>query len=365
MYKFITAGRVFTGEKWVEGFTVVTDGNNIVDLVPDSQVGADQQIQKFENCILAPAFIDLQIYGAGGKLLAVYPEPDSLSLQNEYCRNGGATYSMATLATNSYDVFYQSIDAIRAYWNKGGKGILGLHIEGPWINPVRKGAHIEEFIHSPSLQQVKDLLNYGKDVIRIITLAPEVCSDEVINFIKDQGIIISAGHSNASYQEAKRGFDLGIPTVTHLFNAMSPLQHRAPGLVGATMDDQRAMASIIPDGHHVDFAAIRVAKKAMGDRLFIITDAVTNTDKGHYRHMLAGDKYESHGILSGSALDMHKSVQNLVKYCDVELGEAIRMCSLYPARVIRMEDRLGRIAKGYAAGIVVLTDDLKVKELIG
>jgi N-acetylglucosamine-6-phosphate deacetylase len=162
--------------------------------------------------------------------------------------------------------------------------VLGLHIEGPWINPVKRGAHIEELIHAPSVEQVRALLEYGKGVIRIITLAPEVVSPEIIQLIRSYGIVISAGHSNATYAQAKTGFASGIRAVTHLYNAMSPLLHREPGLVGASMDDEQVMASIIPDGHHVDYAAIRIAKAVMKERLFVITDAVTDTDEGQYPH---------------------------------------------------------------------------------
>src|SRR5258706_862062 len=198
----------------------------------------------------------------------------------------------------------------------------------------------------------------------MITLAPEVCSQEVIDLILSHGIIISAGHSNATYKEAMNGFSQGINTVTHLFNAMSPLHHREPGLAGATLDSDKVSASIIPDGHHVDFAAIRIAKKSMGQRLFVITDAVTETDQGYYQHTLVGDKYESGGILSGSALTMNTAVKNLVDHCKIDLREAIRMCSLYPAKVIGMENQLGRIDKGYLAKMVVLDDKMNVKELI-
>src|SRR4030095_5329527 len=157
-------------------------------------------VQHFPDAILVPAFIDLQIYGAYGKLLAVYPEPDSLYKLNDYCRSGGATYCQPTVATNEYEVFYKSIDAVREYWERGGEGILGLHIEGPWINAIRKGAHIESLIHSPSPDQAKKLLDDGKGVIKMITLAPEVCSQEVIDLVLSHGIVISAGHSNATYE---------------------------------------------------------------------------------------------------------------------------------------------------------------------
>jgi len=199
----------------------------------------------------------------------------------------------------------------------------------------------------------------------MITLAPELCSQEVIDLILSYNVVISAGHSNASYEQAKKSFASGITTVTHLYNAMSPLQHRAPGLVGAAMDGNQVMASIIPDGHHVDFAAIRIAKAVMKERLFIITDAVTETDKGGYQHQLAGDKYEAGGILSGSALTMGKSVRNLVDHCGIEWGEALRMCSLYPARLMGLENELGKIEKGYKAKMVLMDDTRNVLQCIG
>ena len=260
-------------------------------------------------------------------------------------------------------MFYKCIVAVKEYWSNGGEGILGLHLEGPWINPVKRGAHIESLIHPSTIQETEELLNYGKGVIRMITLAPEVCSKEILDLILSHHIIMSAGHSNATYAEAKTGFSNGITAVTHLYNAMSPLQHRQPGLVGAAMDDARVMASIIPDGHHVDYAAIRIAKQVMKERLFVITDAVTETAQGYYQHQPVGDKYEADNILSGSALTMAKAVQNLVNFGAIDLGEALRMCSLYPAKVLGIKE-LGKIDTGYNARMVVLDDQMEVKQLL-
>jgi N-acetylglucosamine-6-phosphate deacetylase len=198
----------------------------------------------------------------------------------------------------------------------------------------------------------------------MITLAPEVCSTEVIELILSNNIIIAAGHSNATYEEAKTGFANGITTVTHLYNAMSPLLHRAPGLTGAAMDDMAITASIIPDGHHADYAAVRIAKAILKERLFAITDAVTTTNEGYYKHQPAGDKYEADGILSGSALTMNKALQNLVNHAGIELGEALRMCSLYPARVMGLDDKYGKIETGATTALVVLDDKLNVKQLL-
>lgn len=361
--KAYSAKKIFTGESWLADKTVITENGRIVEIVSTGDIGPGIEHIKLDG-MLSPAYIDLQIYGAHGRLLAMYPDTESLRELNAYCRNGGAAYCMATVATNTYEIFRESINAVRKYWATGGEGILGVHLEGPWINTVKKGAHIESLIHSPSMEQVKDLLEFGKGVIKMITLAPEVCSPEVIEYILSNDIVISAGHSNASFEEATLGFDRGIRAVTHLYNAMSPLQHRAPGLAGAAMLDNRAMASIIPDGYHVDFAAIKIAKEVMKDRLFVITDAVTDTEIGGYKHKLTGDKYEADGILSGSALTMGKSVKNLVERVGISAEEAIRMCSTYPAKVVGMENELGKIAPGYQNKMVLLSDDLDVLQLI-
>ncbi|MDE3142853.1 MAG: N-acetylglucosamine-6-phosphate deacetylase [Bacteroidota bacterium] len=352
MQQIFSANKIFTGTKWLTDHSIIVEDEIIVDIIPSAQINqSTNKITNFQT--LVPSFIDIQIYGAQGKLLAVQPNADALFSLYDYCSSGGALHFMPTVATNSYDVFYKCIDAVKDYWQQGGKGCLGLHIEGPWINKIKRGAHIESFIHSPNIDEVKKLLDYGKGIIKIITLAPEVCSEEVIEFIQLNNIIISAGHSNATYQQATNAFDNGIKTATHLFNAMSPLQHREPGMVGAIFNHPTVMSSIVPDGYHVDFAAIRIAKKIMKERLFVITDAVTETSEGFYPHHLAGDKYESNNILSGSALTMMKAFKNLVQYCDIEPDEALRMCSLYPAQVLGLND-LGKIEKGNKANFIEL-----------
>ena len=252
---------IFTGEQWLHEHAAIVADGIITDVVPVAKLDTRLEAMHFSDSILAPAFIDLQIYGAYEKLFSVYADIDSLQLLNSYSNNGGAAFCMPTVATNEPEILYNCIDAIRNYWQQGGEGILGLHAEGPWINKTKRGAHIESLIHSPTLKEVEELIEYGKDVIKIITLAPEVCSKEVIDCIHSSGIKIFAGHSNATFKEAMQSFDNGITAVTHLYNAMSPLQHRSPGVVGATLDHQKVMASIIADGFHVDYAAIRIAKK--------------------------------------------------------------------------------------------------------
>jgi N-acetylglucosamine-6-phosphate deacetylase len=366
------ADKIFDGRSWKD-LAIVTENGFVKDLADINSVDKSQA-QNFPGCFLVPAFIDLQIYGAYGKLLAVYPEPASLAALNDYCRKGGAAWFLPTVATNTIDVFHKCIDAVKLYQQQGGAGVLGLHLEGPWINPAKKGAHVESCIHSPSIQEVKELLEYGKGVIRMITLAPEVCSQEVTDLVTSHNIIISAGHSNATYREAISAFDHGVSAATHLYNAMSPLQHRAPGVVGACFMHDRVKASIIADGYHVDFEAIRIAKEIMKERLFVITDAVTETSEGYYRHALVnagpdedsgrGDRYECNGTLSGSALTMHQSFLNLINKVGIDAEEALRMCSLYPAEVLKCDDLYGKIAPGLAAQFLVVNHEYEMIDLV-
>ena len=358
------ADKIFTGDAWLQDHAVIVKNNKVDAVIPNAELDEAYEVKSYPGCFLAPAFIDIQIYGAHQKLLAVHPTAEALQLLHDYCFKGGAALCVPTVATNSIEVFKKCIDAVRDYWKGGGKGVYGLHLEGPWINAIKRGAHVEAFIHAPTLEEVNELLAYGKEVIKIITLAPEVCSDAVIEAIQQQNIIISAGHSNATYDQAMLAFYKGIATATHLYNAMSPLHHREPGLVGALFTHPQARCSIIPDGHHVDYAAIAIAKKAMGDRLFVITDAVTETTEGFYRHELEGDKYVCNGTLSGSALTMHKAFVNLVQHAGITIAEALRMCSLYPAQVLQQDHAWGKIAPGYTAQFIVLNQHLQLSHVL-
>jgi N-acetylglucosamine-6-phosphate deacetylase len=358
------AEKVFNGHEMLPHHAVIIEDGLIKAVLPKVSLNENLPVVDFGEACIAPAFIDLQLYGSHGRLLSVYPDAQTVGEIYKYSAKGGAAYCMPTVATNTYQVIFSCVDAVRSYWAQGGKGVLGLHVEGPWINPARRGAHKQEWIFSPTLAEAEELLNYGKGVIKIITLAPEVCSDEVVELIQSRDIVISAGHSNATYSEAMAAFGKGICTATHLYNAMSPLQHRAPGLVGACFNHNNVAASIIPDGHHVDYDAIKIAKKLMGERLFAITDSVTETADGWYQHVFEGDKYTSNGILSGSAITMAKAVRNLVHHVGISLSEALRMCSLYPARVMGMNDEAGILREGYTAKLTVLDNNLDVIALM-
>jgi N-acetylglucosamine-6-phosphate deacetylase len=358
--KAYTASKIFTGKEILHLHAVIVNNENIEAVIPFENIDKTCEIIDFKDALIAPAFIDLQLYGAHKRLLATYPDAETVKAIYEYSKAGGASHCMPTVATNTYDTIFKCIDAVRKYWNSGCEGVLGLHVEGPWISKEKRGAHNDEWIFVPTIEKVKELLDYGEDVIKIITLAPEICSVEIVELIHSYNIVVSAGHTNASYQTATDAFNKGIRTATHLYNAMSPLQHREPGMVGAVLDHSSVFCSIVPDGYHVNFPAIRIAKKIMGERLFAITDAVTETHDGFYKHTLEGDRYTANGILSGSALTMNKCAKNFIEYCDLDTAEALRMCSLYPARVIKKDSQLGLIEKEKKANVVVLSSDFNV-----
>ena len=361
----IINGRIFTGSGIESDKAILVDDAMIQSIIPGSDVPGDYSIIDLKGSNIAPGFIDLQIYGGNGKMFSHELSVESLESTYEYCLSGGCSHFMVTMATNSIENFLKGIDTVQKYWNKGGKGVLGLHLEGPYINPAKKGAHVERHIKKPALEEAQQLVTRKKGVVKMITIAPEVCDENVVDYLLRQGIIVSAGHTNATYLEAIQGFNNGIPVATHLFNAMSPFQHREPGMVGAIFDHATAMSSIVCDGIHVDYPAVRIAKQVLKERLFFITDAVTQVTEGEYKHIFRGDRYTlPDGTLSGSSLTMMQCVKNVVHHAGISLEEALRMASTYPAKLLGEKCRLGKIEKDYESSFVVFDNDLNVQDVI-
>ncbi len=341
---------IFTGETVLENASIgIINGKFTDDLYAQFETEIN-----YNGDWLVPGFIDLQLYGGNGQLFSDKLSVESLKATYQYSLAGGATTILPTIATNSWEVIFKGIDTIREYQQQGLPGIPGMHLEGPFINPLKRGAHLQQHIIQPTIHLAKELVDKSGGIIKIITLAPECCSDEVLDIFLSNGIIVSAGHSNATMAEANHAFGKGVKLVTHLFNAMSPLNHREPGLAGATMMNENIMSSIVPDGYHVNFEMVKLAKKMMGERLFIITDAVTGTG-GDYQHQLDSDKYIlPDGTLSGSALTMIKAVHNCIEKASITAEEVFRMASLYPAKAMGMHHDLGKIKAGYTADFLRL-----------
>lgn len=356
---------IFSGSAVYADHVILVDNHIIQGITAADEIPDSYTVKDCNGLNIAPSFIDLQIYGASGKLFSSHLHPETIHATYQYGLQGGCTRFMITLATNTIGVFLKGIEVVQQYWDEGGKGLLGLHLEGPYINPEKKGAHTLEHIKKPTIEEIRKLLQHRPGVVKMITLAPEVCDPAVIDYLLRQNIIVSAGHSNATYEQATDAFNRGIPTATHLFNAMSPYQHRQPGLPGAIYNHPSVKSSVVPDGIHVDFSVLKLSKRLMGDRLFFITDAVTESREGKYQHIFRGNRYTlPDGTLSGSALNMVQCVRNVVKYADISLEEALRMAATYPAELLQGQHRLGKIAPGYEADFVLFDDALNIHECI-
>lgn len=366
MRKAFINARIFDGDRWLEkDRAVVVRNGKVESILSLAELPADIDREDLHDNLLAPSLIDLQIYGAQGKLFPFDPSAESLQAIHEYCLSGGAAYFQATIPTHSTERMLASIEAVKAYWQQGGKGLIGLHLEGPYLNPEKKGAHLRQFIKQPTREEISMLLEKGKGIISMMTLAPEMCDPALVDLLQENGVVVSAGHSNASYEEAMRSFRKGIKVCTHLFNAMSPFLHREQGLVGAIYDSDAA-CSIVADGIHVGFPAIRISKRLMQERLFLITDAVTENAEGEYVYVKEKDRYvTANGVLAGSCLTMIKAVQHCVEKVGITWEESWRMGSLYPARVMGKERELGKIAPGYRADFAVLSEEWDLIKMIG
>lgn len=364
MKKVFTNGTIYTGKEILSGVAILVNDGKIEGFMYDTDIPEEYIIHDLKGNNISPAFIDLQIYGGNGYLFSANPTIEAIEATGNYCLQGGATKFLLTMATNAAEVFSKGISVARQFLNTGGKNMVGLHLEGPWINPEKRGAHLPEFIHQPSLDEAKKLVEEAAGVVKMITLAPEMVSNEVIDYLQENGIVVSAGHSNATYQQAISAFKK-IQTVTHLFNAMSPFQSREPGMVGAVYNHPSVHASIVADGVHVNFASIHISKQIMGERLFLITDAVAETKEGPYQHIFKNDRYTMpDGTLSGSSLTMMKAVRNCVQQINIDLPEALRMASLYPARVLKIDNETGLIERNYKASFAVFDNELNLLEAI-
>ena len=356
--QLISDGVITTGK------AVLIKGDKIIDIIADTDIPTDVTRIDLNNNYLAPGLIDLQIYGAGSPLFfGGDPSPDALVQMEQVLLTQGCTGFFATIATNTDDIVEQGIETALQYWDKRTGNFLGLHLEGPYLNPKRCGAHPPALIKKATLGQVKSWVEKANGLIKMITLAPELQDAEVLAYLNGQGIVLSSGHSNATYAEGKSFLNKQIQAVTHLYNAMPPMHHRDPGYIPAIFEE-RPYTSIVADGIHVDFPMIRLAKRELGDKLFLITDAVTESSTGAYKHQLKGDRYIlPDGTLSGSCLTMLKAVQNCVEHVGIGLAEAINMAALYPAQLIG-DAGIGKIEKGLDANLVIFDDKFNVTGVI-
>ncbi len=350
--------RFFTGTELVEDKVLLINGDRIEGFADPVAAPADADRTDCQGGLVIPGLIDLQIAGGGGYLFSSNPNPEALAGITESIISTGTTGFLLALPTNTEEVYHA---AFRTVSECRHSAVMGLHMEGPFISHARRGAHAAELIRKPAADNLAALLAQAAGTIKMMTVAPEECSPEVIRQLTDQGITVAAGHSNATFRQASAGFEAGIETVTHLFNAMTPMHHRDPGLPGAVFLSDRACASIIADGIHVDYSMVAIAKKIMKERLFLVSDAVEVNDRGAYRHVRQDDRFTlPDGTLSGAKLSMLDAVRNSINYAGIEKFEAIRMATLYPARLVKAAGR-GIIAPGARADLVIVDSEMRLK----
>ncbi len=358
----ITNSKFFKDNELLAHQTLLINKGKIEAITAENIPEGYEVIDANENYVV-PGFIDLQIYGSGGNLFSAYPTAQTLAQMDADLISKGTTNFLACVATNSPEIVRQAIEAAKVY-RPMAKGFLGLHLEGPFLNAKRKGAHVASYIKKATLAEVKELVALADGVVKMMTIAPELQDDEVIDYLLANNIVLSIGHSDASFEQATEAYNKGINTTTHLFNAMPSIHHREPNLPVAVFNHPKAMASIIADGNHVNFEAIKMAHQLMQERLFLITDAVTACHIGPYQHQLQGDKFITpDGTLSGSNITMLQALQNCVNHCGITLPAALNMASLTPARVIGLEKNNGKIEVGYTADLLFLSSDLKLTKV--
>lgn len=363
----IFGDKVYTGHSLLTNQLITIENGKISAIEPSEKI---QGIRHFQN--ICAGLIDIHING--GERFHFTDKADEETIDDIYQASllEGTAYVFPTLITSSLENILKGIEATRNYQLQNpGSGVLGMHLEGPFLNPVKRGAHLTEYVRKPSDTELEAIISHGKDVIKMITIAPEMFTPEQIDMLLDSGIVVSAGHSNATYEEASQAFEQGINLVTHLYNAMSAFGHRQPGLVGATFDTDTVYAPIIVDGVHCDYAAARIAYKAKKDKLFLISDAlfvgekVTEFKWGEFNAFLQDGQYNnSEGNLAGATISLADAVRNTVQQLDIPLQEAIEMATIRPAKAVGMADQIGSIAAGYPAVFTVFDDDLKKFEVL-
>jgi len=364
----LTNGKILTPRGIVSGQTLLLSGALIEALVPASEVGRGELTVDLGNQLLLPGFIDVQVNGGGGVLFNDAPSLESIRAIGAAHRRFGTTGFLPTLISDDLDTIGRAIDAVQSAIDAGVPGVLGIHIEGPFLNWRRRGVHDAKHLRllDPSLLSLLCQLRAGRT---LLTLAPEITTPQMIAELVAAGVLVSAGHSNASFAETTEAIAQGLRGFTHLFNAMAPLAPREPGIVGAALYDQDTWCGIIVDGHHVDPVMLQLALRCKPhERFMLVTDAMppvgsTNSSfqlQGRTISVVDGVCRDENGTLAGTALDMATAMRNARSMLGLEVAEAARMASEYPAEFLGLGSELGVIAPGRRANLALLDDSLHV-----
>jgi N-acetylglucosamine-6-phosphate deacetylase len=365
-------GRILLADGFVADRVVLIEGDRITGLVSrDDPRVAGSRLHDLEGRRLVPGFIDCQVNGGGGVLLNDEPTIESVRRIVAAHRSFGTTGLLPTLITADLDVMRAAIDAVRGAMLAGDSGVLGIHFEGPLLSPARPGVHDPARFRPLDTELVELISSMGAGRT-LLTIAPERIPLAAIRELTARGIILCAGHTGADYATARAALAAGVRGVTHLFNAMSPLQSRDPGMVGAALDDPNCWCGLIVDGHHVHPATLRVAIAAKPrGRMLLVTDAMSSVGSPQTSFTLGDELVDcaegvcktASGVLAGSALDMGMALRNAVRLLNLPVDEAARMAATYPAEFLDLASERGRIAIGLRSDLVELDDDLNVRRV--
>src|SRR3954467_12616303 len=369
----LIGARLFTGETMLDGFALVMEGERIADLVPDSKIPAETAVVRCpQGSILAPGFIDAQANGAGGVLFNDEPTEAAVLAIAKALRRSGGTGLLPTLITDDRAKMAQAAEAVIAASSTPGSGILGIHFEGPFISPNRPGVHNPQYIRPLDEEDIAFLTGLPERMPQgrvLLTIAPEEVEDSAIARLAEAGIVVSAGHTVASFERTREVVEHGLRGFTHLFNAMPPINSRQPAVTTAALTGRETWCGIIVDGIHVHRAVLKMALAAKGpDRFFLVTDAMPPVGTDATGFELYGQRIlrrdgrlvTEDGTLAGADIDMASAVRNCVHLLGLPLEESLAMASLRPAEFLRLDDRFGRLAPGYRADLVLLDQNLEV-----
>lgn len=352
---------IYTGNDVVRNKRLLIENGKVLAIADKAPQNAEVFDAGGKN--ISPAFIDIQ--PNGGYDLYFSKDVSEAALMDMYQASidHATGYILPTLISSDFDTIIKAIDVVKQFRQKQ-PGVLGMHLEGPFMNVEKRGAHPAHIIRKPTDDELQKIIAAGKDVIKIITIAPECFTENQLQMLLDSGITISIGHTTVTYDEAQYYFSKGITLVTHLYNAMNQMGHREPGLVGAIFDNEKVYAPLILDGGHCHYAAARIAYRQKADKLILLSDAAflgRKKQQFDWKNlsikMTDGFYRDAAGNLGGAAISMVDAVKNAVEHLQVSLEEAIKMASARVAKAIGMDDEIGYIKPGYNARFAWFDED--------
>ncbi len=370
MKKAIKGARIFCGKDFADNHALLYENEKIIEIVNESEIPKDFEIQNLNGGIISPGFIDLQVNGGGGKLFNNSPDKESLDTIISAHQYFGTTSIMPTVISDSLNVLQKCTDTISQEIDNN-KSLLGVHIEGPFFNVKYRGVHQKQYINTINATYMNLFKTLDKYPV-MLTLAPECISIKQLKSLKSLGFKILAGHTDANYDQLEEAIKFGLDGFTHLYNAMGQISAREPGVVGSALDFDETWASIIVDLHHVHPSLIKLSYKQKPEgKLFFVSDSMATINHGEpsfelYDEVVSesnGRIINSEGKLAGSSITQIDAIKNAYQNCNIPLESAISMATLYPAEYLGVSNYLGKLKKGYRADFAHFDSDFKIQNV--